>query len=77
MIGKKICPECGSDEVEIVGKGHMGIWTCRECGFSANDFPEKPVIGIHQENFVAETDEDFDDEPIKKKYNKGVKKKRL
>ena len=48
MISKKICPNCGSSEVEMIAGGMTGSWMCRNCGYSGSVFPEKEILGREQ-----------------------------
>ena len=64
MLGKKFCPRCESEDVEMVAGGLIGMWICTKCGFSGSIFPEKPIVGLKQEG--------LDKENIKKK--KGAKR---
>lgn len=36
----KICPKCGSTEVDLVAGGVTGTYQCRKCGFAGSLFPE-------------------------------------
>lgn len=36
----KICPKCGSTEVDPVAGGITGAYQCRKCGFGGVLFPE-------------------------------------
>ncbi len=45
MITKKFCPNCGSNDVELVAGGITGSWMCRNCGYLGSIFPEKPILG--------------------------------
>jgi len=45
MLTIKICPNCGSDEVEMIAGGITGSWMCKHCGFSGSIFPEKVIAG--------------------------------
>jgi len=45
MIGKRFCPNCGSDNVEMVAGGMTGSFMCNDCGFSGSVFPERPIVG--------------------------------
>ena len=87
MIGKKFCPSCGSENVEMVAGGMTGAWMCSDCGYSGSIFPEKPIIGSKLSDQETEDEEelDLDEEevvkikkPVKKtvKAKKGRKKKK-
>ncbi len=43
MLTKKFCPNCGSEDVDMIAGGITGGWMCRNCGYSGI-FPEKPII---------------------------------
>ena len=62
MITKKICPNCGSNEVDMIAGGITGSWMCKECGYSGSVFPEEEILGRKQED-------------IKKKKTKGARVK--
>ena len=49
-IGKRFCPECESEDVEMVAGGVTGMWLCRECGNSGM-FPEKHEPGKEDDEF--------------------------
>jgi len=38
----KICPECGSDDVSVVG-GEKPEWKCNKCDYRGKDIGEKEV----------------------------------
>ena len=44
MITKKICPECESENVELVAGGIIGGYMCKDCGFLGNIFPEIQIL---------------------------------
>ncbi len=44
MLMKKFCPNCGSEDIDMVTGGITGSWICRKCGYSGSIFPEKPII---------------------------------
>lgn len=50
MTGKKFCPRCGSDDVEMVAGGITGSFMCNNCGYSGSVFPEKEFVGGEQKN---------------------------
>ena len=50
MLKIRICPRCGSENVQMVAGGIMGMWMCADCGFSGSVFPEKEIIGGELEN---------------------------
>ncbi|NCN98678.1 hypothetical protein GW923_00645 [Candidatus Pacearchaeota archaeon] len=47
---KKFCPNCKSENVELVAGGVSGTWMCRDCGFSGSLFPEKDIVGGNMED---------------------------
>lgn len=47
MITKKICPNCGSEEVYMIAGGMTGTWMCKSCGHIGPVF-EKEIIGSEQ-----------------------------
>ena len=49
MIAKKFCPNCGSEDVEMVAAGTTGSWVCRDCGYNGI-FPEKTLIGSEEDH---------------------------
>ena len=49
MMGIRICPKCGSDNVQMAAGGIIGMWICKNCGFSGSIFPEKPILGSEEE----------------------------
>jgi len=44
MITKKICPNCGSEDVYMIAGGMTGTWMCKKCGHVGPVF-EKEIIG--------------------------------
>jgi transposase-like protein len=44
MITKKVCPQCGSEDVALVGSNSRQ-WMCKSCGFTGNTFVDKEIIG--------------------------------
>ena len=44
MAGVRICPNCGSENVEAAAGGITGSFMCGECGFSGSVFPEKEIF---------------------------------
>lgn len=50
MITKKFCPNCGSNDVELIAGGITGSWMCRNCGYSGSVFPEKPILGREEQS---------------------------
>ena len=86
MIGKKFCPRCDSEDIEVVAGGTTGMWMCRECGFTSPSFPEKTIIGKSasededyddfDEDYDEELDEEFEDKKIKKAKAKPKKAKK-
>lgn len=55
MLGKKFCPECGSENVDMVAGGVTGSWVCADCGF-VGAFPEKPHEDDNEENPLIKED---------------------
>ena len=45
MIGKKFCPNCGSENVYMMAGGITGTWMCSNCGYSGSIFPEREIVG--------------------------------
>lgn len=45
MLKVRICPKCGSDNVQMVAGGTTGSWMCGKCSFSGSVFPEKEIVG--------------------------------
>jgi len=43
MPSIKFCPNCGSENVEMVAGGITGGWMCRNCGYSGAVL-EKEII---------------------------------
>lgn len=41
MYKAKFCPQCESEDVEMVSGGITGTWKCMNCGFQGAVFPEK------------------------------------
>ena len=78
MIGKKFCPSCGGDNVEMVAGGMTGAWMCVDCGYSGSIFPEKPIVGSKLSDNESEDEEDLDlDEEKEIKVRKKAKKKNI
>lgn len=44
MVGIKVCPKCGSEDVALIGGGSHAMM-CKECGHTGSSFPEKNIIG--------------------------------
>ncbi len=42
-IKVKFCPKCGSEEVQMVIGGQMGLWECKKCRYRGSIFPEKEL----------------------------------
>jgi len=49
----KICPECGSKDVAVVG-GEKPEWKCNKCSWKGRDIKEKELI---EEEFMKYLDE--------------------
>ncbi len=81
MIGKKFCPNCGSEEVVMVAGGITGAWMCKECSYSGSIFPEQPLIGagrIIKEELDEQEEESMElDEALFGKAKKKSKVKKL
>ena len=48
MMGKRFCPKCNSEDVEIkvtdmIGLGAPQNWKCNKCGYYNFTFPEKTI----------------------------------
>ena len=43
MMSRKICPNCGSENVHMVAGGVTGGWMCKDCGYQGAVF-EKEII---------------------------------
>ena len=43
MITKKICPNCGKSDMQMVAGGTTGNWMCQDCGFMGMPL-EKEII---------------------------------
>ena len=71
MLGKKFCPQCGSENVDMVAGGVTGSWVCIDCGF-AGAFPERPHEDDDEENPLIKEDL----EEIKTSMEKSNKTKR-
>jgi|SRR3989344_1701067 len=77
MITRKICPRCGSDDVQMIAGGTIGMWMCKKCGFSGSIFPEKPIVGSESEdNFMEKRTGEMAEEEIEKKGSEMIGKKR-
>ena len=70
IIAKKFCPECGSENVDMVAGGIMGTYVCNDCGYTGA-FPEKPLVGRGLED--DEMNKHLDE--IKKEIKSKGKKK--
>ena len=44
MITKKICMNCGSEDVHLVAGGVTGQWVCKNCGYVGSVL-EKEILG--------------------------------
>jgi len=44
LISRKICSECGSEDVALV-EPNSGLWMCKECQYTGHGFFEKEAIG--------------------------------
>lgn len=80
MIGKKYCPHCGSEDIQLVAGGSSGAFMCADCGYSGSVFPERAIVGRKEDDIDMEGDEmeeelgeeDYLELPLKKA---AVKKK--
>lgn len=43
MISKKVCPNCGSTNVALIGSG-PNSFKCKQCGFSGKGFIDKVFV---------------------------------
>jgi len=71
IAGKRFCPNCGSEDIEMMDGGVTGSMQCQDCGFYGTIFPER--------TFIGEGDEADEDEGTAKiiKVKKSSKKKSL
>ena len=44
MIGRRFCPNCGSEDIALVAGGTTGSFMCKKCGFAGSLFPEMEII---------------------------------
>jgi transcription elongation factor Elf1 len=72
IIGKRFCPQCGSESVDMVAGGVTGTWMCNDCGFTGM-FPEKPLIESEEGNSLIQDDLDEIKESIKSKKKRSKK----
>jgi predicted nucleic-acid-binding Zn-ribbon protein len=72
MLMKKFCPNCGSDNIELVAGGITGGSMCADCGYTGL-FPEKPLI--IKEGDDDSDEDDFDDEVVSKTKKSKTKAK--
>jgi len=72
IMAKKFCPECGSENVDMVAGGVMGTYCCNDCGYTGA-FPEKPLIGMKSEVSDDEMNKHLNE--IKKEIKSNGKKK--
>jgi len=69
MAGKRFCPNCGSEEIEMLEEeGLNGMLACMDCDFKGNVFPQKELIGD------ADTLEEEVEEDLKEIGNVKIKK---
>lgn len=66
VISKKFCPNCGSENVDLIAGGTIGMWMCKNCGYNGSVFPEKPIAGRELKTF---------DKDLKVSGNKKKRKK--
>jgi len=55
ILGKKFCPQCDSENVDMVAGGVTGSWICVDCGY-VGAFPEKPHEDDDEENLLIQED---------------------
>lgn len=67
VIGVRICPRCGSDDVQMIAGGTIGMWMCKKCGFSGSIFPEKPIVGAEDETINTVKDKSANEKRRRKK----------
>ncbi|MDO8508472.1 MAG: hypothetical protein Q7S27_02185 [Nanoarchaeota archaeon] len=48
MLSVKFCPQCNSEDIQMVAGGITGTWTCKDCGYIGSIFPEKEIAGSEQ-----------------------------
>ena len=72
MITKKICPNCGSDDVTMVAGGITGNWMCKRCGYQGSVL-EKEIVG--KEMKILKSDTKMKGET--KATNKKTKERRI
>lgn len=78
MIGKRMCPKCDSENVEMVSTGQIGIWICTDCLHSGKDFPQNNINKMgedYEDDFEENAEEEV--EESEKKTKKKVKKKKV
>ena len=46
-ITKKICPNCGTEDVTMIAGGITGNWMCKNCGYRGSVL-EKEIFGKEQ-----------------------------
>lgn len=68
MITRKICPECGSEDVRPIGNTDQ--WMCNECGYSGEKFNEEAVIGRRMDEEGIDDKDETIIKPVKKKTSK-------
>jgi ribosomal protein L37AE/L43A len=65
ILGKKVCPQCDSESIDVVAGGVTGSWICNECGY-VGAFPEKPFNEDDEENPLIQEDLEEIRESMKK-----------
>ena len=49
-MGRKFCPRCGSEDVNMAAGGITGTWKCEKCSYIGSIFPEKEIEEKKNEN---------------------------
>lgn len=70
----RLCPECGSDEVNVnLGKEKSKEWTCKKCKWAGINIKEK---GVTEEEFMEYLDKKGetlpDEDELKKDFKKTI-----
>ena len=66
MPGKRFCPNCGSEDVDLMDGGISGNMQCQDCGFFGTLFPERTLL--------VEDEDLEDDESVEKEDKISIKK---
>jgi len=72
---KKICPNCGSEDVESVAGDNKGTYRCPDCSYSGSLFPERQIL-IEDDEEEYEGEEDKAAKSLKKNKKKVKKNER-